>query len=98
LSPLLLRPLRRMRGRRDPEWLTALEEMQMKVAADLRLLGVAKPADLVGRDPYAMYDELCQVTGRRHDPCLLDTFMGGEPAKPWWAFTAERKRELKEQV
>jgi hypothetical protein len=62
------------------------------VAADLRLLGVAKPADLVGRDPYAMYDELCRVTGKRHDPCLLDTFMGGEPARPWWAYTGERKR------
>jgi hypothetical protein len=77
-----------------------LQEMQMKVAADLRLLGVAKPADLVGRDPYAMYDEMCQLTGKRHGPCLLDTFiaavrfMGGEPAKPWWAYTAERKREL----
>jgi hypothetical protein len=73
------------------------------VAADLRLLGVAKPADLVGRDPYAMYEELCRVTGKRHDPCLLDTFiaavrfMGGEPAKPWWAFTAELKSKMKER-
>jgi hypothetical protein len=73
------------------------------VAADLRLLGVAKPADLVGRDPYALYDELCRVTGKRHDPCLLDTFiaavrfMGGGPARPWWAYTAERKRELEDR-
>jgi hypothetical protein len=21
-------------------------------------------------------------------------FMGGEPAKPWWAYTAERKRAV----
>jgi hypothetical protein len=70
------------------------------IAADLRLLGVARPEDLRGRDPYALYDELCRVTKQRHDPCLLDTFiaavrfMGGEPAKPWWTYTAERKREL----
>jgi hypothetical protein len=71
------------------------------VAADLKLLGVARPQDLLGRDPYAMYHELCRVTKQRHDPCLLDTFiaavrfMGGEPARPWWAYTAERKRALK---
>jgi hypothetical protein len=70
------------------------------VAADIRFLGVARPEDLIGRDPYAMFDELCRVTEQRHDPCLLDTFiaavrfMGGEPARPWWAYTAERKREL----
>ena len=70
------------------------------VAADLKLLGVARPEDLIGRDPYAMYDELCRLTGQRHDPCLLDTFiaavrfMGGEPARPWWAYTAQRKRTL----
>jgi hypothetical protein len=71
------------------------------IAADFKLLGVARPQDLLGRDPYALYDELCRMTKQRHDPCLLDTFiaavrfMGGEPAKPWWAYTAERKRALK---
>ena len=71
------------------------------IAGDLRLLGIRRPADLAGRDPYRMYDDLCRVTGKRHDPCVLDTFiaavrfMGGEKAKPWWAYTAERKRELK---
>jgi hypothetical protein len=43
---------------------------------------------------------LCRLTKRRHDPCLLDTFiaavrfMGGEPARPWWAYTAGRKRAV----
>ena len=70
------------------------------IAADLRLLGIVRPQDLRERDPYAMYEELCRVTNQRHDPCLLDTFiaavrfMDGEPAKPWWAYTEERKREL----
>jgi hypothetical protein len=70
------------------------------VAADLRLLGVSSPQDLSGRDPYALYEELCAVTKQRPDPCLLDTFiaavrfMGGEPARPWWVYTDERKRTL----
>jgi hypothetical protein len=82
---------------------TALEQLPNvgpAVAADFRLLGVTRPQDLIGRDPYALYDELCRATGQRHDPCVLDTFiaavkfMGGEPARPWWEYTAERKRAL----
>ena len=67
------------------------------VAADLRAIGIATPADLRGADPWALYATLNAVTGIRHDPCMLDTFiaatrfMGGEAAKPWWAYTAERK-------
>lgn len=70
------------------------------VAADLRQLGITTPDDLPGRDPYALYDDLCRITGQRHDPCLLDTFiaavryMEGAPKKPWWRYTAERKREM----
>ena len=70
------------------------------IVADLRQLGITTPAEFPGRDPYAMYDELCHITGQRHDPCLLDTFiaavrdMEGAPKKPWWKYTAERKREL----
>ena len=70
------------------------------VAADLRRLGITAPADLLGRDPYALYEDLCEITGQRHDPCLLDTFiaavryMEGAPKRPWWKYTAERKREL----
>jgi predicted GIY-YIG superfamily endonuclease len=70
------------------------------IAADLRQLGITTPGDLPGRDPYAMYDDLCRITGQRHDPCLLDTFiaavrfMEGAPKKPWWKYTAERKRQM----
>jgi predicted GIY-YIG superfamily endonuclease len=70
------------------------------VAADLRQLGITTPAGLPGRDPYALYDDLCRLTGRRHDPCLLDTFiaavrfMAGDAKKPWWKYTAERKRMM----
>jgi len=63
-------------------------------------LGVTAPAQLAGQDPYELFERLCAVDGRRHDPCLLDTFMSavdqadGEPARPWWEYTPERKRSL----
>jgi len=67
-------------------------------AGDFRLLGIRHPKDLVKRDPYSLYIRLCTKTGQRHDPCVLDTFiaavrfMEGAPKRPWWAYTAERKR------
>lgn len=70
------------------------------IAADLRMVGIQRPADLAGRDPYALYEQLNADTGRRHDPCVLDTFIGavryveGGPRVPWWTYTAERKRTL----
>ena len=85
---------------RDLARLQDIPNVGPSIAADLRLLGITVPADLPARDPYAMYDELCQLTGKRHDPCLLDSFiaavrfMEGGPKKPWWKYTAERKREL----
>lgn len=67
---------------------------------DLHLLGITQPDQIPGRDPYAMYDELCRLTQQRHDPCVIDVFiaivryMEGAPKTPWWKYTAERKREL----
>ena len=84
----------------DVATLEGIPNVGPAVAADLRWLGITAPADLLGRDPYALYEDLCEKTGRCHDPCLLDTFiaavrfMAGEPKKPWWAYTAERKRHL----
>ena len=70
------------------------------IASDMRLIGVSSPQDLLGKDPYTMYDDLCRTTGDRHDPCVIDVFiaavhfMAGEPFKPWWKYTPERKRTL----
>ena len=70
------------------------------IAGDLRRIGVRAPRDLAGRDPYALYDALNRKTGVRSDPCVLDTFIAavrfvdGAPARPWWKYTAERKRSL----
>lgn len=62
------------------------------------LLGLKEPFELVGMDPYQMYNDLCNMTGTRIDPCLLDVFisavryMEGGPVRKWWEFTAERKQ------
>lgn len=65
---------------------------------DFERLGIRQPAQLVGADPLELYRRLCHVTGTRHDPCVLDTFisavrfMEGAPPHAWWHYTAERKR------
>ncbi|HZV92322.1 MAG TPA: helix-hairpin-helix domain-containing protein [Caldimonas sp.] len=67
------------------------------IAADLRRIGIAHPADLRGRDAFVLYRRLCENKGHRQDPCVLDTFlavadfMRGAPAAPWWKYTARRK-------
>lgn len=70
------------------------------MAADLRLIGIRTPEQLIGRDAFEMHEALCAKTGQRHDPCVIDVFMsvvhfanGGE-ALPWWNFTDERKRRV----
>jgi hypothetical protein len=93
-------PRGRKPGRADLKSLEQIPNIGPAIAADLRLLGITVPRDLAGRDPYRMYEDLCAVTGVRHDPCLLDVFiaatrfMAGGPARPWWKYTAERKKAL----
>lgn len=78
--------------------LTDLPNIGKAMAGDLVLLGINKPADLVGQDAVRLYEMLCDMTGVRHDPCVLDvmmsivSFMAGKPPRPWWDFTAARKK------
>lgn len=70
------------------------------IAADLRAIGIAEPRHLVGQDPYALYARSNRAAGVRQDPCLIDCFisavrfMEGARPRPWWKYTAERKRHL----
>jgi hypothetical protein len=77
--------------------LLQLQNVGPQAAADFRLLGIQSPQQLRGRDPWQLFLELCDRTGRRHDPCVLDVLISachyihtGE-ARAWWSFTAERK-------
>ncbi|MCJ8321064.1 MAG: helix-hairpin-helix domain-containing protein [Colwellia sp.] len=78
--------------------LTDLPNIGKAGAADLELLGIDKPEDLVGHDPYKMYERLCLLTSSKHDPCVIDVFISvtcfinGDEPKAWWDYTAERKR------
>lgn len=67
------------------------------MARDFALLGVHTCKQLARADADRLYLRLQKITGRRHDPCVWDTFAAaihqarrGE-ALPWWHFTRERK-------
>ena len=80
--------------------LEQLPNIGHSIAGDLKLIGISNPHELLEQDPYEMYDKLCRITHSRQDPCVLDTFisavrfMQGAPKRPWWAYTAERKKVL----
>lgn len=88
--------------RRDKlERLSDLPNVGPAIAADLRRIGIFVPDDLRGKEPWDLYTMLCDVSGSRHDPCVLDVFIsitdfmeGGEP-KVWWAYTGQRKARYK---
>ena len=80
--------------------LTDLPNIGRAGAEDLRLLGITEPRQLINRDPFEMHRRLCEITGIRHDPCVIDVFisvtrfMNGEAPQVWWAYTEERKQLL----
>lgn len=65
---------------------------------DLLFLGLKTPADLKNQDAYKLYQKMCKKSGVRQDPCVLDTylavvdFMNGAPARAWYWYTADRKK------
>jgi len=78
--------------------LEQLPNIGKAMATDLRLLGIERPQQLIGREPLGLFQALEELTGQQQDPCVLDTLMavidfmeGGEP-RPWWSFTTERKQ------
>ena len=66
----------------------------------LNMLGINRPFELIGQNPYSMYGELCKIGGKKFDPCLADVFisavkfMEGAPPHKWWHYTEERKATL----
>ena len=84
--------------------LTDLPNIGPAMADDFRLLGIEEPGQLVDKDPYQLYEQLCALTATRQDPCVIDVFisvtrfMTGDEPRPWWAYTPERKRRLASTV
>ena len=81
-----------------PSELEQIPNVGPKIARKLRQIRIQHPSDLIGKDPYDLFDTLCHLDGKRHDPCLLDVFIAavafseGGAARPWWKYTAERKK------
>jgi hypothetical protein len=79
--------------------LRALPNVGPAVARMLIRLNIERAEDLRGRDPERLFQRLCEIDGRRHDPCLLDTltavvdYANGAPARPWWFYSRERKAQ-----
>ena len=80
--------------------LRALPNVGPAIARTLMRLGIERPDDLRGQTAEQLFRRLCELDGRRHDPCLLDTIMSavdqanGNPARPWWTYTPTRKQLL----
>jgi len=60
--------------REPPDELQAIPGVGPSIAADLRLLGLEKVADLRGRDPEQLYVELEARAGHHVDRCVLYVF------------------------
>jgi Pathogenicity locus len=83
--------------------LEELDGIGPAMLADLERLGVLSVAALARRDPRALYDRLCDLTGQRQDPCVLDTFacavaQARDPRLPaaqrrWWWWSRRRLAE-----
>ncbi len=74
------------------------------LAEDFRRLGIKKPIDLQGKDPWQLYTQIASLDGLVHDPCVLDCFisaidyMNGKPPQKWWKFTTARKRNYSDRI
>ena len=83
--------------------LEALPNIGKTIASYLRSIGIGSPQELVGKDPFKLYELLVIKKGIYVDPCVIDVFMavidymeGGE-AVPWWTFTPKRKQIILEK-
>jgi hypothetical protein len=69
--------------------------------ADLRTLNVHSVIELAARDGDGLYRTLCDLTGTRQDPCVLDTLRCAvaqardahlpSEQRNWWWWSRERK-------
>ncbi len=82
------------------EKLEDIPNIGKSIAADLRGIGISHPQQLLEHEPLELYLKLSGPMGKRHDPCVLYTFMAarhymqsGEKLS-WWKFTEQGKKLL----
>jgi len=57
-----------------PVGLAGIPNLGPATAGDLVRLGIHDRRALAKADPERLYDRLARIDGKRHDPCVLDTF------------------------
>jgi hypothetical protein len=88
----------------DTRTLRDLRGVGPSIEKDLNLLGIETVGQLARADGFRLYQRLNELTGVRHDPCVLDTFrcaieQARYPNLPleqtnWWWWSRERKRAV----
>ena len=105
----LTRPHREILQMKNPNRknLSTLEELPnigKAMAGDLQLIGIEHPKKLIGKNAFDLFDQLCVTTSKKQDPCVIDVFMSvisfmeGGKARPWWAFTEQRKQFIENRL
>jgi len=72
-------------GRESLEYLTAIPNIGKAMEREFHLLGISRPADLIGRDPYLLYERLCEVTQVRQSLCAGCVYFSGSVYGRWAA-------------
>ena len=86
-----------MQPRYDIKQFTDIPNVGPATERDFILLGLTTPQELIDKDPYQLYFDLCDKTGMQQDLCVIDVFiaavrfMQGETPHDWWYYTPERK-------
>jgi nucleotidyltransferase/DNA polymerase involved in DNA repair len=77
--------------------LAALANIGPAMLRDFELLGITTVEQLAQHTADGLYQQLADITGHRHDPCVWDTFRAAiheaqtDEKTSWWHWTAERK-------
>ncbi len=91
----------RNRARTKKRQLGDLISIGPAMLRDFELLRIRSVAQLARQNPKSLYERLSRATGRRQDPCVLDTFCAAvaqakNPRLPagkceWWYWSRKRK-------
>jgi hypothetical protein len=94
-------PRRGRKRQKDACRLRDLWSVGPAIERDLKSLGVHSVAQLARRSPERLYLQLERTTGKKQDPCVLDTFRAAvaqalDPNLPteqcvWWHYSRLRK-------
>lgn len=77
--------------------LAIIPNVGKQTAIDLKRVGIQSVDDLKNADAVQLFEQLCALDSKRHDPCTLDIFFSAVDyatngtSKPWWQYTDLRK-------